>query len=477
MSTLALVIGNDNYYGNDQLNNAVNDAKAIKDVFIRLGYKVIFDDNCSFARMMQLKDQFSEKIEEYTSAIFYFAGHGFEYKGVNYLASIDCQIAHPSEVHCRTTCLYLEDILNVFKQVPDNINIAIIDACRISFGRGLANSFTPIHAPKGSLIAFSTSPGESASDSGIDGHSVFTGTLLQYIGRERLSVEKLFKEVRKAVSIYTGGAKTTWEHTSLTGDFYFNTGQLVHSISIPYNGTAVKDQQFASNGSVGGEIIVALKSRDWNRQNPAIERLTGLQVNLFTKDEQFLIGRNILQSSAVANAAERYMDNLSVNLREFSIDGDNHVLNGILFETYFDSKGEFRGEYLKKHHLQKVLALRKLSEFSKSFAFIKSALEPYRNFLFYVPGDEDEVIDVAVAARPKIVNTYLEGDIEYDLIENISIASANITDSIANYDIWGQNELGLKKIMVNHLAAPEELIVINSNRSIKKMTFNRDTTL
>jgi hypothetical protein len=352
------------------------------------------------------------------------------------------------------------------------VNIAIIDACRVSFARGIASTFTPIHAPKGTLIAFSTSPGDGASDRGMGNNSVYTGSILQYIGRERLSVEDLFKKVRKSVSTFTGGAKTTWEHTSLTGDFYFNTGQLVYSVSIPYDDKVVKDKQFVSKGNLASEIILGLRSLNWNRQNPAMDKFTSSPAMQFDKNEQFLIGRNILQASTAAHSATNFLDDLAINLKPYTNNGENHVLNGILFEMYFDSKGDFRGDKLKKHHFKKIFSIRKDITLKGSFQFIKEVLEPYRDQLFYIPSTEDEMIDINVAARIKKDTIFNGTEVNYDLIEKIVALDRDITIDISKYDVWGQNELGLKHILVQHLTAPEELITVIANRSISKMAFN-----
>ena len=241
MKTLAVVIGNNEYYEGAKLNNAVNDAHSIAETFERLGYDIIYKENCKIEDYVDVLKAFDERIKQYDASIFYYAGHGFQVDGENYLASVDCQIAAPNKYHCSKTCITLSEILTILKNNSDKVNIVIIDACRKSFDRGGYNSFTPIQAPKGTLIAFSTSPNEGAKDTGMDGHSIYTGTLLNYIGREWLSVEDLFKKVRKTVYNLTEGTQTTWEHTSLIGDFYFNTGQMVYSLNLPYDETVIKD--------------------------------------------------------------------------------------------------------------------------------------------------------------------------------------------------------------------------------------------
>jgi uncharacterized caspase-like protein len=219
MKTLAVILGNNNYYENAKLENAVNDSNEIASVFQRLGYDAIHKNDCSMNECVEILTEFERRISSYDATIFYFAGHGFQLDGENYLASIDCQVANPNKYHCSRTCITLTEVLTIFAKHPNKINIVIVDACRKSFERGAISAFSPIQAPKGTLIAFSTSPNEGAKDGGFDGHSIYTGALLKYIGREFLSVEELFKKVRKTVFTLTEGKQTTWEHTSLIGDF------------------------------------------------------------------------------------------------------------------------------------------------------------------------------------------------------------------------------------------------------------------
>ena len=193
MKTLALVIGNNNYYQKYKLDNPINDATCIKQVFEKLGYDVIFQTDGNSQNIVDLLTEFEDRIKNYDATIFYFAGHGFEVNGENYLAFTECQIDNANSYHCKQSCIQLTDLLNIYKKQNNKINIAIIDACRKSFERSGLIATSPIQAPKGTLIAFSTSPNEGASDVGFENNSIFTGALLKYIGRERLSVEELFK--------------------------------------------------------------------------------------------------------------------------------------------------------------------------------------------------------------------------------------------------------------------------------------------
>jgi len=469
MKTLALVIGNNEYFPKHKLDNPINDATSIKQVFEKLGYYVIFKTDGNSQNIVDLLTEFEDRLKNYDASIFFFAGHGFEVEGENYLAFTECQIDNLSSYHCNQSCIKLNDLLNIYKKQSNKINIAIIDACRKSFERGGALAMTPIQAPKGTLIAFSTSPNEGASDVGFENNSIFTGALLKYIGRERLSVEELFKKVRKTVFNLSNGKQTTWEHTSLIGDFYFNKGQLVFSVTIPYAEDVIKDVNYSKNDEFG-QFIQQIKSYNWDIQNPAISRALKIQPNLLDKNQQFILGRNLLQASGAAYQAEKFMTSFPTSIIRYTTDnGENHLLNGILFEIYFNPQAEFRKDKTKKHYFEKIIALRKNPTFRKSFEFINNLLIATEYPLIYLPQEIDTYFDIDVTANNQNIKNYLGNEIEHQIISKINCNSADILNEISNYDIYGKNELGLKQILSTFLSIPQELIQINSNIELKKI--------
>lgn len=123
----------------------------------------------------------------------------FDFNGENYLVPVGFQWSQWNPRTLDSVWIKLSDILEVHIKNPNTVNIVIVDVCRkrFLFNRSLGTSFAPMLAPKGTLIAFSTSPNEFALDGGAGDHSVYTGALLKFIGRESLSVEALFKKVRR----------------------------------------------------------------------------------------------------------------------------------------------------------------------------------------------------------------------------------------------------------------------------------------
>lgn len=463
MKTLALVIGNNDYESSAKLTNAENDANSIAKIFTKLQYDVILRTNCKSDQYSEILEEFENKISDYDASIFYFAGHGLEIDGENYLAAVDCQLLSTNNRHYFSrTCIRLNEILNILKKHPGKVNIVIIDACRKSFERSGNIGFSPIQAPRGTLLAFSTSPNEGASDIGYEGNSIYTGSLLRYLGREGIFVEELFKKVRKTVFNLSGGKQTSWEHTSLIGDFYFNSGQLVYSQDIPYDEKVVKDSLYEPTGKFG-ELILKVKSYDWDIQNPAINQLLSIPSDSLNKNEKFLLGRNLLQASGAAFAAIEFMNKINLNINKYSENGENHVLNGILFEIYFDSKGLFRLNRTKKHFLENILQLRKMPDHSKSFEFIRNLLIEQNYELVYIPNENDFYCDIDINASKETRTSSISEDKEVQVIEEITYNSTDITKHIEKYGVYRSDKDKLTKTIADFLTAPESLVKIHSN--------------
>ena len=332
--------------------------------------------------------------------------------------------------------------------------------------------FAPVQAPQGTLIAFSTSPEEGAKDAGFEGHSIYTGALLKYIGREMLSVEELFKKVRKTVYTLTGGRQTPWEHTSLIGDFYFNTGQMIHSPQLPYSDEVIKDAYFVGKADDFTTLINEVRVQDWDRQNPAFNKLITLRADQLNSNQQFILGRNLLQAGEYAYSAKNFFEDIKGNISKYNNNGENHVLNGILFEIYFDSRGEFRKDSFKLHNFEKIMTLRKEPIYKKSFDFIAELLRPFQEFRpFWMPAPDDKPVDVDIQVIQDTIDDTTQVKVKYDIIHTIKAFSSDVTDQIRRYDLTGKGSFELKKSLANYLAAPQGLIHINSAHNINKIGF------
>lgn len=472
MKVLAIVIGNNNYHESSRLDNAENDANAIADALSRLGYHVLKKLNTTTQDILNIKDYYSKEIKNFDATIFYFAGHGFEVNGENFLTGIDCQIPPPNTYEAANYSIKLNELFDIYRDNPTKLNIVILDACRKSFDRGSDVGFSPIKAPKGNLIAFSTSPDSGSSDVGYEGHSIYTGSLLKYIGKERISVEELFKNVRKTVFAQTKGRQTTWEHTSLIDDFHFYKSPDFEILSLDYNDDVLKDVNYYENSEFGN-LILDLKTSNWYKQNPAIEKISQLSSDQLSKNQKFIYGRNLLQCAiGGSSSAVNFFQNLKYNLLKYQDGNENHLLNGILFEMYFDSKAEFRFANTKSFYKDELFPLIENSAFKTSFIFISGLLEVQNYPKIFIPTSYPSTINIEVVATEKMVEDKIFGENYYQKIEKIVYNNIDITKEIQPFHMYGKNENALKKELADFFCATVDQIKVNSTVELKKISFD-----
>ena len=468
MRTLAIVIGCNNYPGHE-LNCAIDDARAISELFGKMGYQVEYYEDIDTSRCAELIQKYDTEIEQYEQSIFYFAGHGFQLDDENYLASVDCELSNPVKAYCNRNCIRLQgEILDIYKRHPNaKNNIVILDACRTRLSRSIGDNLIPTQAPQGTLIAYSTSPGDSARDGGLNNHSIYTGSFLECIGTEPITAETLFKNIRKKVYELTDGNQTTWEHTSLIEDFVFNA-VLRTSIS-QYEEYAIKDAQFVATDEVG-KLISELKSHNWYRQNPAVTSFLQLNPADVDKNMLFLFGRNLLQSYVGSStyAAHFFTFDFKNKISKYITEsGENHVLNGILYEMYFNSLGEFRYKNLKCKNNQMIFSLINEDSLKSSFEFISEQLKPYTDYLYYVPL-MTQVIDVSIDSQKMNADKFHPEN--HYKVNSIMVNGNDIRKNIYPY-ILQWNLRGLKKSLLGFLFAPEAFVKIEGVTEDETATF------
>ena len=221
---VALVIGNAKYK-EAPLGNPVNDANDMEAALKRSGFKVIKAIDATQKQMNRAIAEFGELLTHDSVALFYYAGHGLQVRGKNYLIPIDAEIKSESMVRVESV-----DVDGVLDQLSNSeLNVVILDACRNNpFERRASRSMgasglAQMEAPKGSLIAYSTAPGKTAAD-GDGRNGLYTQALLKFIQEPGLTIEQVFKNVRKEVARATRDAQMPWESSSMTGEFYFLPG-------------------------------------------------------------------------------------------------------------------------------------------------------------------------------------------------------------------------------------------------------------
>lgn len=222
---VALVIGNSAYSGAAALRNAANDATDLAAKLNKLGFRVTLRTNLGLREMLRALTDFGDQVQDGTEALFFYAGHGVQVRGRNFLVPIDAEIRRESAVS--SEAVDVDQLLD--KLLPARLSIVILDACRNNpferrfrgGGQGLAS----INAPTGTLIAYSTAPGRVASD-GEGSNGLYTQELLSAIDLPGIKVEEVFKRVRVNVVRRSDNEQTPWESSSLTGDFYFVPPEL-----------------------------------------------------------------------------------------------------------------------------------------------------------------------------------------------------------------------------------------------------------
>ena len=225
---LALVIGNSEY-ASGKLNNAVNDANKVSAKLRALGFDLMPTcNNASHKEMSDAINSFTNEASSYDVVLFYYAGHGIQSEGNNYLLPVnDGQIEKESDLR-----FYSEDVNRLLARLEDSgckLKIVVLDACRNnplcrSWHRSAASQgLAFINAPNGTLIAYSTSPGEVASDGVNALNSPYTTAFLQTLDVPNLPIFGFFNEVGGLVHRNTDGKQMPWiSNSALEGDFVFN---------------------------------------------------------------------------------------------------------------------------------------------------------------------------------------------------------------------------------------------------------------
>ncbi len=221
---VALVIGNARY-ASAPLANPVNDAKDMAGRLKELGFEVILVPDADKQAMEQAVERSKRNLQSSHAGLFYFAGHGLQLDGQNYLVPVDAQINSESDVRYRT--LPADWVLGKMEDAGNPVNIVVLDACRNNpFSRGFRSQnqgLAQMRSPKGSIITYATAPGEVAADGG-GRNGLYTKHLLRHMGTGGIKVEELFKRVREDVYKDSGEKQLPWTSSSIMGDFSFATG-------------------------------------------------------------------------------------------------------------------------------------------------------------------------------------------------------------------------------------------------------------
>lgn len=457
----AIVIGNNSYPG-AVLNNPINDAKDISEKLQNFGFSVILLTDATNKEMGQSMKLFSDNLNRSDVGLFYFAGHGMQIEGENYITFIDTEF--DTEIDAKYSSYALNKVIDIMEKGENSTNIIILDACRNNpYERSWSRNskqigLAPIFAPKGTIIAFSTSPGEFASD-GTGRNGSYTESLLTHIDTHDINIEEMFKRVRNTLAAKTENKQTSWEHTSLLGDFYFNLG--VAGLSDIYSREAITDELFSfSDDNPIHKIIKNLKIYDWYTQNPALKGIKISDLNEVDINTALVLGRNIYQAACGASdAAWKYLKEFRTKTSGVNSEIKKSIFDGILLEIFINSKGELR-ENFKSALFELVFSYQKFSEFDDSFKFISDLLTNFSSQFYIIPGKQRN-ISINIITE--------ENDKKEFIIKSILLEGNNILrrngDGLASNSFLNDSFEPLKKKGL-HERICEELMIAEEKMTI-----------
>lgn len=225
---VALVVGNGAYRTVPALANAANDGRAVAATLRELSFEVFEGIDLDAASTTALLRDFARALDGAAVALFYYAGHGMQVGGENYLVPVDARLEHESDLDFET--LKVKQVLSLLES-SDRTSIVVLDACRdnpfaqqlarkITRSRSVSSGLAAIRSGVGTLIAYATEPENVALD-GTGPNSPFTTALLKYLRTPGLEIRQLMTRVRQDVIAATDRAQVPWDHSSLVGDFYF----------------------------------------------------------------------------------------------------------------------------------------------------------------------------------------------------------------------------------------------------------------
>jgi hypothetical protein len=223
----ALVIGNGAYPGSGRLDNPVNDANAISLKLRSMGFTVTTVTDANRQRLVQSMAQFRRTAASADISLLYYAGHGVQIFGTNYILPTDVDQTDPAQATIQGVSL--NSVVENF--LPGKTKLVFLDACRDNAlqrtsDRSISKGLAPISAAEGTLISYATKDGQTAADGVGSKNSPFTQALLEHLNDPQ-DIAVVLRKVRERVMKITGGKQQPWEYGSLTG------GELVLSAIKP----------------------------------------------------------------------------------------------------------------------------------------------------------------------------------------------------------------------------------------------------
>jgi tetratricopeptide (TPR) repeat protein len=231
---VALIIGNNNYIASP-LRNAINDARLMDKALQAAGFKTILKEDATLPAIEEAAAKLAEQLGPDDTALFFYAGHGVQIEGENYLVPVDFEPTS-TIIQAKFKCFKIGQLFEELKKRTKR-SIVILDACRsnpVSESHGLqAGLAQPQVAGSQTYVAFSTSPGQVAADNPAGRDSYFTEALADEMMQPGLTLDDVFTRVKSRVSTATESRQSPWTLSSLTSTFYFHPPSNLQAVNDP----------------------------------------------------------------------------------------------------------------------------------------------------------------------------------------------------------------------------------------------------
>lgn len=353
---VALVIGNADYQSVPALANPRNDAEDLSEALTLAGFEVIQGLDLNRADMAATIREFVNQLDGATTGLFFYAGHGLQVDGRNYMIPTDMVLR--SEADLQLQAIDMNLVLSQMERDP-RVNIIMLDACRDNpfaqaMTRSLARGLAPMETRSvGSLVVYSTQPGAVADD-GTGRNSPFTSAFLKYANQPGLEIQQLLRRVRGEVISLTDSRQVPWDHSSLTGDVFLIPGASgANSDAEAIQGLQLSDSQIQLqvwNDAKGSASVPILRSfLDQFPESPfapsAEARIRGLEREAEQSGDPVADAINRQVAYGVVTDAPEEPYEFFANARVYELRGD--AVNAVrMYEKYLT----FSPEYVDPHY-------------------------------------------------------------------------------------------------------------------------------
>lgn len=297
---VALVIGNANYQSSP-LRNPVNDAEDTASALKSLGFEVTLGTDMTRKEMRRVIRAFGESLKQGGVGLFYFAGHGMQVEGKNFLIPVGADITAEFEV--QDEAVDAGTVLRSMDAAGNTMNMVFMDACRDNpFARSFRSNqkgLAQMDAPSGSLIVYATAPGSVAAD-GDGRNGVFTQNLLAHISTPGLPISEMMMQVRTDVRRKTNNLQTPWESSSLEGNFYFAPSSETAKLTprpVPAQPPVQVQPSSPGELSLDEKIKSALRrKKEIERKYSKLQQMAALDDSMISTDEKIKMLKGFLES-------------------------------------------------------------------------------------------------------------------------------------------------------------------------------------